>query len=217
MSEYLKLTEPGTSHTFVVKTVTVITTGKWPDLHFLTERGEIVVAPKAALDRELAKMKLTDWQQTVGMALTVSRSTKIGANGNPFWDCAMAAGGYAVEPNRPSLVQAAKEQAELIRKAKNLPPDDGGSMGPHIPGLDDVPPPTDADSPYGDEDGMPPVKATTHPKGGISLKETEINAAYDRAWNFALNVQGGIATVETVENAAVTLLIQYAQSGLFRG
>ncbi len=126
----------------------------------------------------------------------------------------MTGDGIVAGGRRPSLKERGMEEAERIRKAKKLPPDDGGSMGPFIPGLDDIPAPTDADNPYNDDDGMPHVKATEHPKGGIALKESAINAAYDRAWNCALNVQGGIATAESVQAGAATLLIAYGRAGI---
>ena len=200
MADYLKLTEPGSSVTFVVKTVTVSTTGSWPDLHFVSERGETIIAPKNAMDRQLEKMKLADWQQTVGMALTISRSTTLGKNGKPFWDCALAAGGY-VEPTRPSLTVAAKAEAEKVRVAKGLPPDDDR----------EIPPPTDADSPNA---GPSVAQQATNEPEAIDPKEARINAAYTRAWGMALAVQDGVGTPESVQAGAATLLIAYGRAGI---
>jgi hypothetical protein len=200
MPEYIKLTEPGSSHTFVCKTVTVSTTGKWPDLNFLAETGEIVTAPKNALDRELPKMKLTDWQQVIGMALTVSRSVKLGANGKPFWDCALAAGGYArPEPPRPSLTAAAKAEAERIRKAKGLPAEEEEDR--------EIPPPTDADNPYADAAGE--AQEGEEAPEAIPVREAIVNAAYARAWAVARAVQGEDGTPESVQAGAATILIAY--------
>lgn len=194
-------------------------------VQFTDTRGDALFLPRSSADRQLGFICKFGEQNPDGSwdihygdvdgnTLVFSRDHNAKVPTKPFWSINRIVDADA--SHRPSLVAAAKAEVERVAAAKGLPKEELSNTMGKLP-FDDVPPPTDADSPYGDEDGMPAVKATEHPKGGISLKETEINAAYDRAWNFALNVQGGIATVETVENAAVTLLIQYAQSGLFRG
>lgn len=193
-------------------------------IKFTDTRGDYVFLPRGTADRLLVDKcgfgervdigggKVgyhVNYGDVDGHTLIFSRDPNKNPAMAPYWNL----GRVDDTANRPSLVAAAKEQVEAVRVQKKLPPDDGGSLGPFIPGLD-APPPTDDDYPYSDEDGMPAVKATEHPKGGINLKETAINAAYDRAWNCALNVQGGIATAESVQAGAATLLIAYGRAGI---
>ena len=181
---------------------------------FTDTRGDYLFLPREAADRQLGRMGFVDGELVIygdvdGNTLLFSRTPNKKRAFAPYWNVELVT---PPNTNRPSLTEAAKHEAERVRKAKGLPAEDDGNTIGKLP-FDDAPPPTDADSPYGDDE-MPPVKATAHPKLGTSLKETEINAAYDRAWNHALTVQGGIGTAESVQAGAATLLIAYGKSGI---
>lgn len=170
---------------------------------FTDTRGDQLFISRASADRQLARQGFADGELVIygdvdGQTLVFSRDHN--PKGKPYW------GIQRVVPaddatHRPSLKEAAMAEAERVRKAKNLPPDDG-SMGPFIPGLD-APPPTDDDYPYSDEDGMPPVKATAHPKAGVPLKETEYLALAERvlAWQAAMSLKYGAEVTMASVNA----------------
>jgi hypothetical protein len=113
----------------------------------------------------------------------------------------MTGDGVIAGGRRPSLKERAMEQAEIVRKEKGLPRDEEEvSLGPFIKGLDDL---------YDESDGMPKQKAPPEQKGGISARESNINNAYVRAYEFAANVQRGAGTPDTIERAAAVLLGHY--------
>lgn len=216
----------------VVKCEVVESKYKNPDQSFKEEvkftdsRGQAFFVPRKTADFQLGKWcgfgeqnPDGSWHiaygDVDGHALTFRRDPNPNDATKPYYGIRKADETEDVS-HRPSLKEAAQAEAERVRVAKGLPSDDDGSLGPKIPGLDDVPPPTDADSPYNDEDGMPSVKATAHPQAPTETKETAINAAYDRAWNVALTVQGGFqtSTPEAVQAGAATLLIAYRQAGV---
>jgi hypothetical protein len=151
-----------------------------------------------------------------GHTLVFSRDPNKNPAMAPYWDL----GRVDDTANRPPLAERAKAEAEKVRVAKGLPRDDGGSMGPYIPGLDpdpDDPGPTD---PYAEDDGMPPVKvpSVSAPQKTLTAeqanKEGAINAAYARAYAFVFGVQGPVATPDSLQAGTATLLIQYSRAGI---
>ena len=117
---------------------------------------------------------------------------------------------------RPSLTAAAKAEAERVRKAKGLPADEDGAMGPTIPGLDEDPAYL-ASLEAMDEDGMPPVKAGMAQQAIVdakAAKREEIVEAYRQAWVAALDVQGPDSTPEALNAGAATIMIAWGKAGL---
>ena len=116
----------------------------------------------------------------------------------------MTGDGIVAGGRRQSLKERGMEEAERIRKEKGLPREEEGvSMGPFIKGLDDL---------YDEVDGMPPQKPVPEQKGGISTKESGVNNAYVRAYEFARNVQGTAGTPDTIERGAAALLRAYCHA-----
>jgi len=202
----IKMPDEGDTLTMHVAKAEVVEGQYGEQVKFTDTRGDQLFISRASADRQLSRIGFADGEMVIygdvdGNTLVFSRDHN--PKGKPYW------GIQRVVPaddatHRPSLAAQAKAEAERVRIAKKLPPDDGGSMGPFIPGLDDIPPPSDADSPHGDEDGMPPVKANAHPKAGVPLKESEYLALAERvlAWQFAKgNQYGGVEVTMSSVNA----------------
>lgn len=91
MGTRIKLTDAGSSHTLLVKAVTVNKSGNWPDYEF-TDGSDTVVVPQKAADRQIGRLGVQNISETVGRWITVSRSTEAGANGKHFWNLDVATG-----------------------------------------------------------------------------------------------------------------------------
>jgi hypothetical protein len=187
---------------------------------FTDTRGDQLFISRASADRQLGRIGFVDGEMVIygdvdGNTLVFSRDHN--PKGKPYWGISRVVPADDAR-NRPPLKAAAQAEAERVRKAKGLPKDDGGSMGPYIPGLDDDPDDPGPADPYADDDGMPPVKAVSAPQKTLTAeqanKEGAINAAYARAYAFVLGVQGKNASPESVTAGASTLLISYKQSGI---
>lgn len=188
---------------------------------FTDTRGDALYLPRESADRQLSRIGFVDGEMVIygdvdGTTLIFSRDPNPKTGARPYWGIRRV-----VEEDlthRPSLKAAAQAEAERVRKAKGLPKDDGGSMGPYIPGLDDDPDDPGPTDPYAEDDGMPPQKPL--PKAATTLtteqgnKEGAINAAYARAYAFVLGVQGAIATADSVQAGCATVFIAYRQAGI---
>lgn len=203
-------------------------TGDWvQDVKFTAPNGDKIFIGRSTADQKLGRLgfgqknpdgKTYDihYGEVDGNTLRFYRDPNPNDASKPYY------GIDRVTPEdvskRPSLAAAAKAAAERVRVAKHLPSeDDGGAMGPTIPGLDDVPPPTDADNPYSEDDGMPPVKAGMAQQAIVdakAAKRQEIVEAYRFAYSAALDVQGPDATAEAVQAGAATILIAMQKAGL---
>lgn len=184
---------------------------------FTDTRGDALYLPRESADRQLSRIGFVDGEQVIygdvdGTTLIFSRDPNSKTGARPYWGIRRV---VQDDTPRPSLVEAAKAEAERVRKAKGLPKDDGGSMGPYIPGLDDDPDDPGPTDPYADDDGMPPQK----PAKPVALsadhanKEGAINAAYARAYAFVLGVQGDNASPDSAQAGAATVLIAYGKAG----
>ena len=188
---------------------------------FTDSRGDALYLPRASADRQLGRAGFADAEMVLysdvdGTTLVFSRDLNDKMPAKPYWSISRVVVDDLAA--RPSLAAAAKAEAERVRVAKHLPAeDDGGAMGPQIPGLDDVPPPTDADNPYSEDDGMPPVKAGMAQQAIVdakTAKRQEIVEAYRFAYAAAFDVQGPDATAEAVQAGAATILIAMQKAGL---
>ena len=191
-------------------------------IKFTDSRGDALFLPRASADRQLGRIGFADAEMVIygdvdGQTLVFSRDANPKMPAKPFWSISRVVPADDAR-NRPSITAAAKAEAERVRKAKGLPKDDGGSMGPYIPGLDDDPDDPGPADPYAEDDGMPPQKPL--PKAATTLtaeqanKEGAINAAYARAYAFVLGVQGPVATPDSLQAGTATLLIQYSRAGI---
>lgn len=229
----IKIPSAGDFFTMVVKKCEVVDSqfknddGSFKEeVKFTDPRGDAIFIPRKTADFQLGKWcgfgeQNPDGSWNIGYgdvdghSLTFRRDPNEKFPSKPYYGIRKADESEDVS-HRPSLVQAAKEQAERVRKARGLPADGDGSLGPYIPGLD-APPPTDEDYPYADGDGMPPQKV---PPAASTLteeqanKEGAINAAYARAYAFVLGVQGPVATPDSLQAGTATLLIQYSRAGI---
>jgi len=189
---------------------------------FTDTRGDSLYLPRETADRQLGRIGFVDGEMVIygdvdGQTLVFSRDPNPKAGSRPYWGIKRVVAEDDAR-NRPSITAAAKAEAERVRKAKGLPPDDGGSMGPYIPGLDDDSDDPGPADPYAEDDGMPPVKAVSAPPKTLTAeqanKEGAINAAYARAYAFVLGVQGPVATPDSLQAGTATLLIQYSRAGI---
>ncbi len=218
----IKMPDEGDTITMHVAKCEVVEGKFGEQVKFTDTRGDALFISRASADRQLSRIGFCDEEAVLygdvdGNTLVFSRDHNKQMPAKPYWGIArVVAADDATK--RPSLAAQAKAEAERVRIAKKLPPDDGGSMGPFIPGLDDAPPPSDEDSPYGDEDGMPTQKPLPNAATTLSAeqanKEGAINAAYARAYSFVRGVQDELATPDSVQSGAATLLIAYRQAGI---
>lgn len=146
---FIKLTEPGSSETFLLQQVELDTKGNWPDYKLYAASGDIIVGPKAALDRQLPNLKVGAMEDLVGCYITVSRSEKLGANQKPYWNLSISSGAEAQAATTPSKRVPPPSAAEA--KARTGMPVD-----------EEVPWPTDADRP---DAVAPKVSRTDFPFG----------------------------------------------------
>lgn len=166
----LKLTESGSSLTMHCAKCEVVQGNYDEQVKFTDTRGDQLFLPRKSADRQLFRCGFgtedapgeynIHYSEVDGTTLVFSRDPNAKMPTKPFWGIRKIADNDA--PRAP-LTERAKAEAERVRKAKGLPPEEDGNLGPHIPGLDDAPPPSDEDYPY-DDDGLPPVKAATAPQ-----------------------------------------------------
>ena len=88
MPDYVKL-PIGDRLTFQVKAVDTDTSGKWPDYHLTAMDGRIVVAPKAALDRQLERLTMTPIE-LVGHYITIERAPNKEDAKKSWWNLSLA-------------------------------------------------------------------------------------------------------------------------------
>jgi hypothetical protein len=213
----IKMPDAGDTVTMHVVKCEVIAGQYGEQVKFTDTRGDVLFITRASADRQLIRAGFVYEDQSStpcaayddvdGTTLVFARDPN--PKGKPYWSIRRIAGVEDAK-DRPSLAARAKAEAERVRKAKGLPKDDGGSMGPYIPGLDgppDVPPPTDADNPYAEAPSAP-VEASEDAEA-IPPREALVNAAYARAYAHAKAVQGEDSTAEAVQAGAATLLIGY--------
>lgn len=219
----LKLPDAGNTATLHVTRCEVVEGRFGEQIKFTATNGDLLFLPRESADRQLGRIGFATeegdailYSDVDGNTLVFSRDANTKKPGAaPYWSITRV---VSESGPRPSLAAAAKAAAERVRVAKHLPSeDDGGAMGPTIPGLDDVPPPTDADNPYSEDDGMPPVKAGMAQQAIVdakAAKRQEIVEAYRFAYSAALDVQGPDATAEAVQAGAATILIAMQKAGL---
>ncbi len=88
MPDYVKL-PIGDHLTFQVKAVDTDKSGKWPDYHLTAMDGRIVVAPKAALDRQLERLTMTPIE-LVGHYVTIERAPNKEDAKKSWWNLSLA-------------------------------------------------------------------------------------------------------------------------------
>ena len=93
MPDYVKL-PIGDHLTFQVKAVDTDKSGKWPDYHLTAMDGRIVVAPKAALDRQLERLTMTPIE-LVGHYITIERAPNKEDAKKSWWNLSLANKGDA--------------------------------------------------------------------------------------------------------------------------
>lgn len=150
---YIKLTEPGSSETFLLQQVELDTKGNWPDYKLHAANGDIIIGPKAALDRQLPNLKAGAMEDLIGSYITVSRSEKVGANGKPFWNLSVSSGAEA-KAQVPSSKRVAPPSAAEAKARTGLPPEE-----------DETPWPTDRDAPESVSAVASKAKRTDFPFG----------------------------------------------------
>ena len=217
----LKLKAAGDTATLHIVKCEVVEGSFGEQVKFTAANGDQLFLPRDSADRQLARQGFADGEAVLysdvdGTTLVFSRDPNKKPGAAPYWSITRVVPSDDLA-HRPSLKEAAQAEAERVRKAKGLPPEEDGNLGPHIPGLDDAPPPSDEDYPY-DDDGLPPVKASQKHPSSLTAeqvdKEGAINAAYARAYAFVLGVQGAAATADSVQAGTATLVIQYSRAGI---
>ena len=228
----IKMPDEGDTVTMHVAKCEVVEGKFGEQIKFTDTRGDALCIARASADRQLGRCGFVDGEMVIygdvdGNTLVFSRDHNKSMPSKPYWGIERVV--QEDTSRRPSLTEQAKLEVERVRKAKGLPKDDGGSMGPYIPGLDgppistidaDDPGPQDDDYPYNVDDGMPPVKvpSVSAPPKTLTAeqanKEGAINAAYARAYAFVLGVQGAAATADSVQAGCATVFIAYRQSGI---
>lgn len=217
----IKLTNVGDSATCHIVKCEVVEGKFGEDVKFTTANGDTLFINRKSADRQLARLGFADEEMVLysdvdGTTLRFYRSENTKQPGKHYWNIDRIIPEDDAR-NRPSLVEAAKQEAERVRVAKGLPKEELSNTMGSLPYDDAPPPPTDEDYPYADDDGMPPVKAppkTSTLTAEQANKEGAINAAYARAYAFTMGVQGPVATPDSLQAGAATLLIAYRQSGI---
>lgn len=82
--QYVKLKNVGDSATFIVVRCAP-GTGKYPDVEFEDDKGNVYPVPKSAADRQLERLGLTD-DGIVGRIITISRSENRQDASKPYWN-----------------------------------------------------------------------------------------------------------------------------------
>ena len=123
---FIKLTDPGSSETFLLQQVELDTKGNWPDYKLHAANGDIIIGPKAALDRQLPNLKAGAMEELVGSYITVSRSEKLGANGKPFWNLNVSSGAEAKAqvPSSKRLPPPSKPSKPMTSVFEDMVPED---------------------------------------------------------------------------------------------
>ena len=123
---YIKLTEPGSSETFLLQQVELDTKGNWPDYKLHAANGDIIIGTKAALDRQLPNLKAGAMEDLIGSYITVSRSEKVGANGKPFWNLSVSSGAEAKAqvPSSKRLPPPSKPAKAVVNAFEAMVPDE---------------------------------------------------------------------------------------------
>lgn len=201
MPAYIKLTDAGSSHTFLVERVTLDTAGNYPDYQMHTDDGNtVVVFPKAACDRQLERLKIATAEALAGAYVTVSRSDQPGKNGKLFWN----------------LDIAAKPKAQ---QSKRLPPPEqqGQSAPPHH---DDVPPPEDPE----EAPAPRPTQTSTAPSDAMREKVAKREAvakAYLALWdrvaahlNSTCDGHDIVVSADAIQAATATIWIGWRDAGV---
>jgi hypothetical protein len=137
---YVKLQEPGSEHTMHVKSVSVNTSGSWPEWEF-TDGTDTLAVPQKAMERQLERLKMASALEMAGSTVRFARSVKLGANKRPFWDCEIVPGAAASPPPTKRMTAA-----EALTPPKAAP-----SLGRLVAGLDyegDGPSPDDEEARY---------------------------------------------------------------------
>jgi hypothetical protein len=184
---------------------------------FTDTRGDALFLPRASADRQLSRIGFADEEMVLygdvdGNTLAFVRAHNDKMPAKPFWNIERVSPDDA--SHRPTLKEQAQAEAERVRKAKGLPADDGMNIG-KLP-FDDVPAPTDADSPYDDEDGLPKVKAAVIQSAidERATKRQDIVELYRMAYAAAIDVQGPDSTAEALNAGAATIIIAWQKAGL---
>lgn len=186
---------------------------------FTNTRGDALFLPRATADRQLGRIGFADAEMVLysdvdGQTLVFSRDPNDKMPDKPYWGIARVV--HEDTTHRPSLKEQGQAEAERVRKSKGLPAEDDGNTIGTLP-FDDAPPPTDADNPYSDEDGLPPVKAGMAQQVVIDERNTKrqnIVEAYRMAYAAAIDVQGPDSTVEALNAGAATIIIAWQKAGV---
>jgi len=201
---FIKLTEAGSSETFLLQQVELDTKGNWPDYKLHAANGDIITGPKAALDRQLPNLKAGAMEDLIGSYITVSRSEKLGANGKPFWNLSVSSGAEA-KAQVPSSKRVAPPSAAEAKARTGLPPED-----------DENPWPTDLDAP----ESLPKTKRTDFPYGAnVASPAVATSAVYGIVQQYTslmaqVAEQLGCAVTEpVVQSATATIWISLNKGG----
>lgn len=108
---HIKLTEPGQSHVLFVKSVTLNSSGNWPDFDF-SDGTDTLSVPAKALERQLSRLKVQAADQLVGAWVKFSRSDKPGSNGKLFWNVDLAAITERAQPTADRVTSPYREPAK---------------------------------------------------------------------------------------------------------
>lgn len=84
----IKLTDAGSAVVRRIDKVEINTAGKWPDYE-LFSGDDVVVIPKNAADRQIARAGKSSVLELAGQWVKVSRSDEPGDNGKLFWNLAI--------------------------------------------------------------------------------------------------------------------------------
>jgi hypothetical protein len=217
----LKLTESGSSLTLHVTAGELVEGQYGEQIKFTATNGDLLFLPRASADRQLFRCGFgtedapghyeIHYDEIAGSTLCFTRDANPKMPTKPYWGITKV----AADAPRGSLAERGKAEAEKVRQQKGLPADSGPSMG-RLP-YDDAPPPTDADAPYDEEDGLPPVNAGAAVKAQDQVKDAKRQAvveAYRYAVAAAHDIWGPDTEASVVQAASATILIAMQKHGV---
>lgn len=183
----IKMPDAGDTHTMHVAKCEVVEGQYGEQVKFTDKNGDQLFIGRETADRQLGRCGFVDeeailYSDVDGQTLIFSRESN--PKGKPYWNIAKTI--HEDVSHRPSLVEQAKAEAERVRQAKKLPPD---------------------------EPAKPPVAAPPMQDGDLQVDA--IDRAYAHAYMVAAEVQGEDATAEALQAGAATLFIAYGRANLY--
>lgn len=194
----------GEDVTFQVSAVRAVTTGKWPEYELHAADGHVMIAPKAALDRQFAKLKLAP-TELAGHVVRLERAPNHEDAKKSWWNLHLCTPADLKPPAPPKRLVS--------------PPADYPTPGHHpAPPVSEAP-----EGQRGTTDG--PLLGSEKIDQLIVEKREAIESAYRWALDVAYAAQWERfvpigeeddaiqPTAESIQAGAATLLIQAAQRG----